>query len=270
MLRLNLMKSIAIVILSLTSVTTNAGRGTNDLLLDANVAVRGINLTEAQTALLNEAIESTKKFPDVTGGTKKSFKQTISEAIDRRDATFSDLSSVLVTHYQGRLHETVMGHHKIASHWAKFDASLDEKQRLNFRGRMAPTITKAFSSMTKNSVYLAKIENLSSDEYVRKLGMSEAQTKTAANLFQDASSQVAALGAKGDQVNSNIARALSDPSVDFLEIPEAMLDYFNALTAALKVKRDYGNALHRTLNEKQQHQLADMVRTKLKLLRFFS
>jgi flavin-binding protein dodecin len=270
MLRINLKKFIAIVMLSLTSVTTNAGRGTNDLLLDANVAVRGINLTEAQTALLNEAVESTKKLPDVTIGTKKSFKQTISEAIDRRDATFADLSSVLVTHYQGRLHETVMGHHRIASKWAKFDASLDEKQRLIFRGRMAATITKAFSSMTKNSVYLAKIENLSSDEYVRKLGMSEDQAKTAENLFQDASSQVASLRSKGDQVNINIARALSDPSVDFLEIPESMLDYFNTLTAALKVKRDYGNAFHQTLNEKQQHQLADMVRSKLKLFRFFS
>lgn len=162
-----------------------------------------------------------------------------------------------------------MGHYEIASKWAKFDASLDDKQRLNFRARMAPNITKAFSSMTKNSVNLAKIENLSSDEYVRKLGMSEAQVKTAAGLFQGASSQVASLDFKGDQVNSKIARVLSDPSVDFLEIPEAMMNYFNALTEALKVKRDYGNALHRTLTEEQQRQLADMVRSKLKLLRFF-
>jgi hypothetical protein len=55
----------------------------------------------------------------------------------------------------------------------------------------------------ENSFYLAKIENLSSDEYVRKLSMSEAHTKTAANLFQDAASQVAALGSKGDLMVRN-------------------------------------------------------------------
>ena len=263
------MKRLLIALALLISLSANAGRGTNDLLLDARVAVRGFELTPAQTALLNEAIDSTKKLPDVTGDTKKSFKQTISASIDRDDATFADLSSVLITHYEGRLNETVMGHYEIASKWAKFDASLDEKQRLSFRGKLAPTLTKAFSSMTKNSVNLAKIENLSSEEYVRKLRMSDAQVKIAEDLFQDASSQMAALSSKGDQANNKIAKALSDASADFQDIPEAMLDYFKTLTAALKIKRDYGNALHRNLNEDQQRQLADMVRSKLKLLRFF-
>ncbi len=39
--------------------------------------------------------------------------------------------------------------------------------------------------------------------YVRKLSMSEAHTKTTANLFQVASSQVGAIGPKGDFMARN-------------------------------------------------------------------
>lgn len=50
------MKRFLIILTLSISLTANAGRGTNDLLLDASVAVRGVDLTEAQTVLLNEAI----------------------------------------------------------------------------------------------------------------------------------------------------------------------------------------------------------------------
>ncbi|MFM8624814.1 MAG: hypothetical protein ACKOCZ_09950, partial [Betaproteobacteria bacterium] len=216
-----MVRLLAIACVLLHAISAYAARGTDDLLLELRVAVRGLELNAAQKGFLNEALESTKKLPSVTTDTKKSFRQAITAVVDKNDSSFQELMNVVATHYEGRLKETVTGHYELAGKWAKFDDSLNPEQRMIFRGKMAPTITKTFNSMTGATVRLAQLDNLANEESAKRLGLSESQIKNADSLFQDAAKKVASLNSTAEQMNTKIARVFSDPSASFLDIPEA-------------------------------------------------
>lgn len=261
------MKFIVIVVLCLYGSLANAGKGTNDLLLDVNVAVRGMRLTEDQKILLDSAIARTKELPDVTAGTKKSFKDTLGAVIDNDKATFIELVNSPINHYRGKLHDTVMGHHGIAVKWAKFDESLDVNQRMIFRSRMAETISKTFQSMTTSSVKLANIEDLSLGDYARRLDLSGTQKAVLTETFQKTLPKIKALNDKSVEASSKINKALVDPTIGLMEIPDAMLDFYRALVEALEVKSEYGELVFKELSDAQKKALTDLVRSRLKILR---
>ena len=261
------MKIIVIAFLCFYAALANAGKGTNDLLLDANVAVRGMRLSEDQKVLLEAAIAKTKELPDVTSGTKKSFKDTLGAVIDNDKATFIDLVNSPINHFRGKLHDTVMGHYEIAVKWAKFDESLDVSQRLVFRTRMAETITKTFQSMTSSTAKLANIEDLSVGDYARRLDLTTGQKSTLTELFKNTIPRIRALDEKGAQATAKINKTLADPTLGFVEIPDAMLDFFKGLVEALEVKNDYGAKVFNELSDGQKKILTDYIRSRLKILR---
>lgn len=261
------MKIILIALICLFGSLAQAGKGTNDLLLDVNVAVRGLQLNEDQKALLEAAVKKTKELPDITSGTKSSFKSALSTVIDNDKATFIDLVDSPVAHYRGKLHETVMGHHDIAVKWAKFDDALDAAQRSTFRARMAETISKTFQSMTSGSVRLASIEDLSVGEFARKLDLTPGQKAVLAEKFKSTLPKIKALDDRSAQATRKVSQTLTDSGAQFMNIPDAMLDYYNGLIAALEAKSEYGASVFNELNVEQKKILTEMVRSRLKILR---
>ena len=262
------MKIIVIAFLCLYAALANAGKGTNDLLRDTSIAVRGMRLSDDQKVLLEAAIAKTKELPDVTSGTKKSFKETLGVVIDNDKATFLDLANSPITHFRGKLHDTVTGHYGIAVKWAKFDESLDGSQRLIFRSRMSETITKTFQSMTSNTAKLANIEDLSGGEYARRLDLTSTQKTALTEIFKKTIPRIKALEEKGVQATAKINKTLADPTVGFVEIPDAMLVFYNGLVDALEVKNDYGAKVFDELTDGQKKVLTEYIRSRLKLLRF--
>ena len=263
------LKIIIFLILSFFNLQSFAGRGTNDLLLDVNVAARGMDLNETQKKLFDNAIATTKNLPEVTADTKKIFKNNLSLVIDNEKSTFLDLLNAPVLHFTGRLHETVMGHYDIAKKWAEFDESLTAEQKLNFRGKMSGTISKTFKAMTSNSARLAVIADFSSDEYNSALNLTAEQRKVLSDLYIKTIPNIKELDVKNEKSTSIITRATADANVNFSEIPDAMLDYYNCLTDTLKIKGEYSELVFNLLNEDQKIKLRDKSRGRLKLLRAF-
>lgn len=235
-------------------------------MLDINVAVRGLNLTDNQKTIFDNAIAKTKSLPDVTSGTKEKFKEAISSALNNKHATFIDLITAPLAHYEGRLNDTVMGHYEIALRWAEFDESLNDEQRLTFRKRIGPTVTKVYRAMTSGSMRLTTLENLGADDYARKLNYTTAQQSKIVDLIKETEVRISILNDKGKSSTELINKTLTNPSLGFIEIPNAMLDFYKSVTNVISIKKNYISDVHENLNEEQRLQLRDIIKGKLRML----
>lgn len=245
----------------------SAGRGTNDLLLDVSVAVRGLHLTDAQKALLDSAVEKTTKLPDITTGTKKSFKESLTLVIDNDKATFIDLVTAPASHFSGRLHEVVIGHFDIAMKWAEFDDSLEPEQRRNFRTRMSETIRRTFQSMTSNAVKLVAVDDWSTGDYAGRLEMNVTQQMAIKKLHERTIPEIQSLDKKSNEALKIVNTALADPNVKFSEVPYAMRRFYEGLIQILAIKNAYIGDVYEQLDDRQKKAASEIVRGRLKLLR---